>query len=241
MRVLVTRVEPAATALAAVLRADGHAVDVCPALFIVPVPVPSATLAAARAADAWFFVSVPSVEIGWPLLGKAGEPGAAPISYAVGPATAAALRARGVVAEQAPGSGSAEQLLTLPSLSSMHGRHCAIVRGQGGLATLPETLAARGAQVTLLEVYARQPLTAPALRAAWHAPDRVLAASGDAAQALVAAADAAGLGEALRSVPMLVPSERVAALARALGVMRVIVCDGADDSAVRAALARPLD
>ncbi len=245
MHVLVTRIEPAATRLAAALRGDGHRVDTCPALTIVPVDVPPAVLAAARQADAWLFVSVPSVELGWPLL----APAVAPACYAVGPATAAALRAVGVVPELAPGSGAAEQLLTLPSLQQLHGRHLAVVRGRDGLDTLPATLAARGARVTLLEPYAREPLSAAQLRAAWHAPDCVVASSGDGVRALQAAADSVPVedagswpvgggspGATLRATMLLVPSARVAALARSLGFTQVTICDGADDAAVRAAL-----
>ena len=251
MHVLVTRIEPAASRLAEALRGDGHRVDTCPALTIVPLDVPPAVLAAARQADAWLFVSVPSVELGWPLL----APAVAPACYAVGPATAAALRALGVVPELAPGSGAAEQLLTLSSLQHLHGRHLAVVRGRDGLDTLPTTLAARGARVTLLEPYAREPLSAAQLRAAWRAPDCVVASSGDGVRALQAAADTAdtaevqeavsapaggeSLGAALRAARLLVPSARVAALARSLGFTQVIICDGADDAAVRAALSGP--
>ena len=245
MHVLVTRIEPAASRLAEGLRADGHRVDTWPALTIAPLDVPPAVLAAARQADAWLFVSVPSVDLGWPLL----APTNAPTCYAVGPATAAALRALGVAPELAPGSGAAEQLLTLPSLQHLHGRHLAVVRGRDGLDTLPTTLAARGARVTLLEPYARLPLSPAQLCAAWHAPQCVVASSGDGVRALKAAADgadeaghdestvaAASLGAALRAAMLLVPSARVAALARSLGFTQVTTCDGADDAAVRAAL-----
>ncbi len=242
MRVLVTRIEPAASRLAALLREDGHEVFTCPALAIVPQKPMSGELAAARMADAWLFASVPAVEIGWLAL----APATPPPCFAVGPATAAALRTRGVEPGLAPGSGAAEQLLTLPALEHLQGRHVAVIRGRGGLDALPAGLAARGARVTLLEVYTREPLSPAQLRAAWQAQECVVASSGDGVRALVAAAGHAHegapassgtmLADELRAATLLVPSARVAELAHALGFLRVIVCAGADDAAVRAAL-----
>ncbi|WP_275576186.1 uroporphyrinogen-III synthase [Aquitalea magnusonii] len=55
-----------------------------------------------------------------------------------------------------PTAGSdSEALLALPQLADVAGQHWLIVRGQGGRALLADTLCARGAQVSLAEVYQR--------------------------------------------------------------------------------------
>ena len=140
----------------------------------------------------------------------------------------------GVTAELPLESASAEQLLRLPHLQRVHGQRVLIVRGLGGLVLLADTLHERGAAVQLLEVYERVPLAAADLRGHWAPPDCIAVSSGGGLQALIAAADA--LAVPLRTLPVLVPSKRVAALALELGVARVIVCAGAGDAAVLAAL-----
>jgi uroporphyrinogen-III synthase len=235
MRILVTRPQPAADALANVLRAAGHDAVVCPALELRPTTPAAAATARLSEADLCIFVSVAAVRHGWPWL--AGRLRSTCRVYAVGPSTEAALRTLRVACEPAPSPGSAAQLLAMPALQRLADQRVLVVRGRGGLDELPDTLAERGARVTLFEPYERQALNGAQFEThAWSpAPNCVFASSGEGVQALVAAA---GTHRAmLLSVPLLVPSSRVAVIARELGFARVIVCDGAGDAAVSAAIA----
>lgn len=77
---------------------------------------------------------------------------------AVGPGTAAALAAHGCHDVLQPATGAdSEALLSLPALAAptVSDRPVAIVRGVGGSERLAKTLAARGAQVSYIEVYQR--------------------------------------------------------------------------------------
>ncbi len=232
MRVLVTRPDPANARLAAVLRMAGHQVDQCPALILRGLEPSAGALAAVQTADICVFVSAHAVRFAWRWLRLQLTPHC--IHFAIGPATAAALGALGLVAQQPLESASAEQLLRLSRLHDVRGQRVVIVRGRGGLALLRDTLLERGAAVQLLEAYERVPLADADLRRNWGPPDCIAVSSGEGLQALIAAADSRAIP--LRSVPILVPSKRVAALASELGVARVIVCAGAGDAAVVAAL-----
>ncbi len=232
MRVLVTRPDPADARLAAALRMAGYEVDQCPALILRGLEPSAIALTAVQAADMCVFVSVHAVRFAWPWLRTRRTPHCT--HFAIGPATAAALSALGLFAEQPLESASAEQLLRLPRLQNVRGQRVLIVRGRGGLALLSDTLLDRGAEVQLFEAYERVPLADVDLRRNWGPPDCIAVSSGEGLQALIAAADSQAIP--LRNVPTLVPSKRVAALAHELGIARVIVCAGAGDAAVVAAL-----
>ena len=83
---------------------------------------------------------------------------------AVGPGTAAALRAHGIVADIVPERSTAEGLLeVLPDV-----RRALVVRAREGRETLPDGLRARGAEVDLLALYetVAEPLSDDAREAA---------------------------------------------------------------------------
>lgn len=57
-----------------------------------------------------------------------------------------------------PAAGyTSEHLLALPELAELKGQKWLIITGENGRALLPETLTERGAEVTIAEVYQRQP------------------------------------------------------------------------------------
>ncbi len=75
---------------------------------------------------------------------------------AIGPSTATALSAAGVSPHVVPDGGfDSEALLAHRDLADVAGKSVVIVRGDGGRATLGETLEARGASVHYLETYRR--------------------------------------------------------------------------------------
>jgi uroporphyrinogen-III synthase len=157
--------------------------------------------------------------------------------YGIGAATVAALAGWNIDAQGAADMTS-EALLALPELQQVKGEQFLILRGVGGRETLAQTLRARGAEVDYAECYRRRrpQLDTVQQTALWQPPaDAVCVNSGETL---------ANLWEYLpeparrlyHRVPLLVPGERVAQQARALGFERVVVAANAGTAATLAAL-----
>lgn len=177
--------------------------------------------------------------------------------FAVGATTAKKLADYGLkvtdLAVSETGGMTSEDLLQAPQLQAVQGDKILIVRGLGGRGHLAETLRQRGASVDFCEVYERLLPAAAATElqalitdmAAERETRFILALhSGESLQnilALVATLDSglqASINKTLRALPVLVPSERIAALAVAEGFSQVISADNATDQAMSAALLR---
>ena len=158
---------------------------------------------------------------------------------AIGPSTARSVSTllECPVIHAASGMTS-ETILALPELSDIVGKRIAIVRGKGGRELLATELSARGATVDYLEVYQRQPVN--------HASDVlsgllenndfnvITISSGEALQLL---SELAGDNNAqLSLIPLIVPSQRIAELARARGFSAIKNANGADEQSMLAAL-----
>jgi uroporphyrinogen-III synthase len=225
--VLVTRPAHQAGRLCALIEAAGG----------VPVPFPvieihsPVNLAPARALirqlgryQIALFVSANAVEFGLRLVAEAGGEGLPPSLRvgAVGRATAAALRARGIGVDLAPTARfDSEGLLALEPLRRVEGQRVLIFRGEGGRELLTQTLRDHGAEVDHAEVYRRAPPSAdPApLLAAWREGrvDVITLTSVEALENLRDLVGARGLG-LLRGTPLVTLSARVAARAESLGL-----------------------
>ncbi len=124
------------------------------------------------AAGTAVFVSRNAVDWLWRLLGdNTAHSLTACQVLAVGPGTAAALRSRAISDVVMPDSGAdSEALLALPVMQPPGSQNIVIVRGAGGRELLAETLRARGAQVSYIEVYVRRrhPDTGKRLPALWR-------------------------------------------------------------------------
>lgn len=241
LRVLVTR--PAAQAagmLAAIRDRGGHAVAV-PLLEIVPLPLaelaleaPLARLAAGAVA---IFISTNAVAALFAALAAHGRAfPAAGRCIAVGAATAAAVRRHGVPCRAATGAMNSEELLAMPELAAVAGCPVVIFKGQGGRALLAEALRARGAEVSECPLY-RRVLPDAASRAlpgilAHEAIGAVMVSSGETLQHLVALLGPGAAGTIAAGITLVVPGERVAALARQHGFSRVRVAHAATDAAM---------
>ena len=158
-RVLITRPAGRAETLCRRLRERGAEPIWVPLLEIAP-PDGQALDAARRciAAAAWehiVFVSVNAVRFGVALLRERGCLDGQALCYAVGPATATALRERGVAAEVSSAGRGAAALAALPTLKAAHGQRVLIMRGGPGDEVLAKTLGARGVEVRYCDVYAR--------------------------------------------------------------------------------------
>lgn len=145
---------------------------------------------------------------------------------AVGAGTAAALHRAGIAAVMTPVSRTdSEGLLALPPLQQIAGQHVGLITAPGGRGLLSSELTGRGARVEMAEVYRREPMAiSPArLRSLDRLPESsaLLLTSEEGFSPLWQALDAESRA-ALISRPCVVPGERLAALARALGFRRVL-------------------
>ena len=162
---------------------------------------------------------------------------------AIGRATARALAEQGIAVDAVPADASeSEGLLALAPFAVMSGRRVLIVTGAGGRTLLREELARRGAEVLTAVVYRRtralpEPATLDEL-ASRCAQGRVAVAATSAAilGSLLDTVSDARIPQ-LREAALLLPGERAAAAARALGWRGpLIVAKSAEDATMFAAL-----
>lgn len=162
--------------------------------------------------------------------------------YAVGEASAGAAREEAFDVTAAGQAMNSEALLALPGLQTVAGKRVVIFRGQGGRPLLASHLAERGADVWLCELYRRQ-LPASAAGALQQLDLKagqtcVISAHSGESLANLLAASSDEQWPLLLATPLLVPGDRVAALARDAGFQQVLVADNATDSAMTKALQR---
>jgi uroporphyrinogen III methyltransferase/synthase len=158
-RVLVTRTRKQASALSAGLRELGAQVVEIPTIEILPPadPRPLADAAAEVERYQWLvFTSPNGVEAFFDALAAAHKDSrslhGAKVA-AIGPATAQAIRARGVEPEVVAKSFVAEGLLEALAGHDLQGRRVLVPRAAQAREVLPETLAGRGAVVEVVPAY----------------------------------------------------------------------------------------
>jgi len=159
---------------------------------------------------------------------------------AVGQGTARALRRHGIDAI-APSRQDSEGLLAHPSLRELRGRRVALIGAPGGRGLLREQFAARGAELRELHVYRR---VAPRLLrrhvdavAALPKSARVLLSSAEALDNLRALLPPPAWAR-LCAATAIASSERLAAVARAAGFVRVRIARSAMAADLLAAAAQ---
>jgi uroporphyrinogen-III synthase len=161
---------------------------------------------------------------------------------AVGHSTAASLKELGVADPIVPYEASSEGILALKLFQpeNITGRRVLIFRGEGGRELLAERLRERGAEVEYAEVYRRvkPAVDRDTLTAYWG--DRgeeiqiVLITSAEGLNNLLQMMGEAHRDKELLATPLLVMSERIAALAQGLGFKPVVVNDTSDRGLVEA-------
>jgi uroporphyrinogen-III synthase len=237
-RLLITRSEPGASALAAALEAGGYRTVVCPMVEIEPRRSPENERLAVSLDrfDVVICLSATAVEHGVPLLARHWPAMPGSLRWvAIGRATARALGKHGLVAD-VPQDETSEGLLALPVLAAPAGLRVLVLCGEGGRTLLADTLSARGADVRRLECYRRRPPAAVPLEEAGAEPaqiEAIVVSSGEAADLLAQQWHAAG---GAPNVLVVAPSARVANVLREHGFARIRVSDGASADAVLAAL-----
>ena len=159
--------------------------------------------------------------------------------YTVGAASAELLEEYGINVRTPATDMSSEGLLALPALQTVSGQRILIVRGEGGRTLLREELGGRGAQVDELACYRRKcpQLAAGELAAKLSKFDiqLILISSGEGLvnlQTLLSPLETTKFTD----TRLVVPSQRVAELARDSGFKRVIVAQNASDRAMLCAL-----
>ena len=217
MRVWVTRTAPGADRLGARLVDAGFEAWVRPVLAIEPISVPLPGQFALTV-----FLSAHAVEFavrnGW-------RPTPA---LAIGKATRRALARRGIDARTSHRSSS-EGIIA--ALAADPPESVLIAAGEGGRDVLLRWLTRRGIPAVKWCLYRRV-----AVSGSLDAEQRIDAIVASSAAALRVVANMWFASSRSANVALLVPSERVAESAKALGFARVVVTDGAGDDAVVAAL-----
>lgn len=166
---------------------------------------------------------------------------ARPLLGAVGRATAAALRAKGLEPDLVPARGfDSESLLALPELTQVSGKRALILRGDGGRPLLGETLRERGAEVAFAEVYRRvmPDIDMSTELPAWRERLGFVTVSSD--EVLHNLIEMLGPSHRawLLSMPLVVISDRGGATAMQLGFRRVAVAEETSDEGILEALCR---
>ena len=155
--------------------------------------------------------------------------------FAVGERTAALLKEADIDALCPRGRQNSEELLQLPQLQQLDDQRIIIFRGCGGREILAETLIERGARVEYCELYNRIVDAQQLALAQRQEADCLVAHSGELIQAMGEAKDTL-----LANTAVVVPSERVAEIARKLGYRRVISAENALPEAMLAAVQKAL-
>ncbi len=160
---------------------------------------------------------------------------------AIGPGGVRALQRFGVHEVIAPGGArhDSESLLTCAYLQNVRGQHVVIFRGDGGRELLGDTLTDRGASVEYAVCYRRgkPSFDAQTLLRAWEncRVAAVIVTSSEGLRNFCERIGDAGLPW-LRKTPVIVPHPRIAAVARELGMTRVVESASGDEALVSALL-----
>jgi uroporphyrinogen III methyltransferase / synthase len=158
--VVVTRARAQASDFARALEALGAEVLQFPAIRIADPPDPAAlrdALAAAGTFDWVVFTSANGVERAWSALRELGRDARALAGArvcAIGPGTAAALEARGIVPDLVPESFIAEGVVeALAAAADLRGARILLPRAEVARAVLPDSLRELGAEVVEVAAY----------------------------------------------------------------------------------------
>ncbi len=147
--------------------------------------------------------------------------------FTPGNGTAKALSAQGIQAHFPDSEFTSEAMLALPQLQSVDNEQILLLKGEGGRTMLADTLTSRGAQVSSLELYRRACPEYPAgtldLQLNNRQINAVVATSSQIVSHLLQ------LSDTVRTIPCIVPSERIANEARDRGLSRVVVSQSAGD------------
>lgn len=159
---------------------------------------------------------------------------------AIGVSTAKELTRTGCTPNLIPEQYSSEGILELPELVQPTGMKILIVRGVGGRNLLSEVLIARGAKVSIAEVYKRSfpEMQVDSILTNWEEDMYIImATSGEILDNIIALLGPTRYRKLLDSL-IIVASERLQQYAETLGFSKVMCAAGADDKSLLAALTK---
>ncbi len=255
-RILVTRPSHQAHQQADLLRAQGADPVLLPLLEIAPLPETDPRFQHSKQCvldldlyHAVIVISANAARLGldliddyWPQL---------PLGVhwmAIGASTAALLHDCGIDARHSRAGYDSEALLQTPELQQVEGLRILLLRGDTGREALASELHSRGARVDQAILYRRsRPILEPDCieSAIYAAPlSAILITSGESLSNLVALAQQIKRDDGLAHLqwcPLVVPSQRIAALATEAGFKQVILASGPDDQSMIGALLTKID
>jgi len=234
--IVVTRPLAQSAKLSGLIAEQGGAPVVFPLLDIGPADDPEPLRAAIARLEQYalaIFISPNAVDFSVPaiLASRPWPPGLQ--AAAIGQSSVARLASYGIEHTVAPPERfDSEALLELPEFQAARigARRVLILRGNGGRELLADTLRERGATVDYATCYHRSaPIDGAALQALWHGDrlDALTISSSEGLRNLVDLLDAPGR-ERLRTTPVFVPHQRIAEVAAAFGLQRVVLTGAAD-------------
>ncbi|WP_133130851.1 uroporphyrinogen-III synthase [Legionella yabuuchiae] len=228
IRVLNTRPKGQNAELSQLIQSVGCQSIELPAITITPLNQWLSKLPSLSSIDYSIFISTNAVNLFFDRLDQHHMTWPSAIQVvAIGHATAKALHKRGVKVIAVPNPENSEGLLKLPQILNVNDKHILQVKGEGGLELIQNTLKARGANVTPIEVYQRAlpSYSQSKINSLWHedAVDIILFTSQETVQNLFAIFGNQGQSW-LREKPCLVISERIAVTAKALGMKTIVTC-----------------
>ncbi|MEI7839201.1 MAG: uroporphyrinogen-III synthase [Methylococcaceae bacterium] len=156
--------------------------------------------------------------------------------FAIGQATAQALKAVGLNVDLMPQHGyNSEALLDLPELQRVSQKNIVIIRGENGRETLANILEKRGAKVSYQNVYRRE---IPEIDCAEVSQlitkkqlNLITITSGEAIQNLVKMLPESQQN-LLKKIPLVVVGERIQTIAKNLGFERISLAQMPSDDAI---------
>ena len=136
---------------------------------------------------------------------------------------------------EAPGHNTESLLQTAEfQIAEIQAKRILIFRGKGGRALLGDSLIDRGAQVNYVETYRREiPLHPPLSKLQLATLNAITISSNEGLDNLITLTQGSGL---LIDIPLVVPGQRAATLARQHGFKTIITAKNATDEAVLLAL-----
>lgn len=222
VHIAVTRPPEQATKLTAAITAEGGQVISFPLLDIKGLENLNdfhAAVTPLSQFDWAMFISSNAAQHGMPLLQQAGIPPHLKFA-AIGPTTAASLKAFGIAEILTPSERfDSEALLALPALKQMQGQRVLIVRGVGGRKVLADTLKQRGAQVVFGECYRRvNPQNSAQVLVQAYDEGKLQGIVVTSSEALRFLLDLAQEAAWLQATPLFVNHARIAEQAKAAGL-----------------------
>ncbi|MBN7768563.1 uroporphyrinogen-III synthase [Marinobacter daepoensis] len=234
-RVLVCRPEPEGSRLAEAFRRAGAEVRLMPMMVREPLPETPEQRSVLQVLDNFSHVIAVSpyaarrlldeIDHWWPQFPTGLQ------YYGVGAGTAAVFREHGLKPRMPAEGWTSEALLALPSLQNLSGEKVLLARGEHGRELIRQTLAQRGAQITTLALYRRSlpyysPEQVQETFTDFH-PEVVIALSGETLNNLVEL----GARHHLKLDPdlIVIPAQRVAEQALAMGFRKPFVPDSLSD------------